>query len=218
MKILAITLRFFIAILLIPFAAAITQVLYKFIIQSWPSCFIFLAGVFGYTFVYPVFSKPLRGYVLGHELTHVLGVWLFRGKIHKMKVSRKGGVVKANKTNIWIKLAPYFFPIYTILVLGIYLLFSIAWDLNRIYGIFVFILGITWAFHFWMTIHILWQNQPDVRESGTLFSLVVIYVLNVLVLAGLFIFISPKLTIRNYFTANWQEINNCYLWIAQKLI
>lgn len=210
--------RLIIAVILIPAAFGITRVLYKFFMQSWSSCFIFLAGVLCYTLCYPVFKKPLRSYVLGHELTHVLGVWLFRGKIHKMKISRRGGVVKANKTNVWIRLAPYFFPIYTLIVLGLYFLFSIAWDLKTYYNVIIFILGLTWAFHIWMTIHILLQNQPDVKESGILFSLIIIYMLNLLILDVLFVFISPRLTIRDFLNVNWHNVRNCYLWIAHRLI
>lgn len=210
--------RFIVSIILIPAAVGMTKVLYKIFVDVWPSCFIFLLGVFSYTLIYPVFKKPLRSYVLGHELTHVLGVWLFRGRILAMRITERGGVVKADKVNMWIKLAPYFFPIYTFLILGIYLLFSIAWDLSRYHNILIFILGLTWAFHLWMTIHILWQNQPDVSDSGVLFSLVIIYAINLLILTFLLIFISPDLTVRDLLIVSWQKIRECYLWIAQKLV
>lgn len=210
--------RFIISLIIIPAAVGITQVLYGYFLRVWPSCFIFLVGVLCYTLVHPVFRKPLRSYVLGHELTHVLGVWLFRGRIHGLRINRRGGVVKADRTNIWIRLAPYFFPIYTVLVLGIWLLVSIAWDLSRYYSIVVFMLGLTWAFHLWMTMHILRQNQPDIRDSGIVFSLVFIYTLNLLILTFLIVFISPELTVRNFLTAGWQKIGECYLWIVQKLV
>lgn len=210
--------RLIISIVLIPAAVGITCLLYDYFLQVWPCLFIFLVGVLCYTLVYPVFRKPLRSYVLGHELTHVLGVWLFRGRIHGMKVSGKGGVVKADRANMWIKLAPYFFPIYTVLALGVWLLVSIAWDLSRYYSVVVFILGLTWAFHLWMTVHILWQSQPDIREMGVLFSLVIIYTLNLLILTFLVVFISPELTVRDFFTATWQKIGESYLWILQRLV
>ena len=211
-------IRFIISLILLPVTIGITRVLYEYFLRIWPSCFIFLVGVLSYTLVYPVFKKPLRSYVLGHELTHMLGVWLFRGRVYRMRVSDRGGMIRADRTNVWINLAPYFFPIYTVLVLGIYLLFSIVWDLSRYSSLVVFILGFTWAFHLWMTVHILWQNQPDIRDSGLLFSLVIIYTLNLLILTFLLVFISPELTMRHFLTASWEKIGVCYLWILQKLV
>lgn len=101
--------RCVLAIVLLPLAFGMSLGLYDTFVNVWPSCCIFLLGIISYTLIFPVFNKPLRSYILGHELTHVLSVWLFRGKIHKMSISRRGGVVKTDKTNIWIKLAPYFF-------------------------------------------------------------------------------------------------------------
>ena len=178
---------------------------------------MFLIGIISYTLIHPVFSKPLYSYVIGHELTHVIGVWLFRGRIHKLSISKHGGMVKADKTNILIKLLPYFFPIYTFLVLGIYLLLSIAWDFTGFANILAFVLGVTWAFHIWMTVYILRKNQPDVRDSGIIFSLVIIYLFNIIILSLLLVFISPELTFKNCFTCSLDKVRECYLWIIQKI-
>ena len=210
--------KFVIFLLLVPAAAGITIFVYNFFLKAYLSCLMFFTGVLLYTLIYPVFKKPMRAYVLGHELTHILGIWLFHGKIHEVKISGRGGMVRADKSNVWIRLLPYFFPIYTILVLGLYLLFSLGWDISRYFSIMVFALGITWGFHLWMTIHILWQNQPDIKQSGILFSLIIIYILNLLILAGLFVFISPELGVIDFFKGVWQEINDSYLWTLQKLI
>ncbi|HEX5790489.1 MAG TPA: hypothetical protein VFY13_05015, partial [Luteolibacter sp.] len=57
-------------------------------------------------------------YVLGHELTHVLFVLLFRGKVSGFHVSTSGGYITTNKTNLLIALSPYFVPFWS-LVLGV---------------------------------------------------------------------------------------------------
>ena len=206
--------RFIIAILLLPVAFGVTHVFFCYLKDGLSSCLLFVLGIASYTFIYPVFKKPLKSYVIGHELTHVLGVWLFRGRIHGFKISKNGGAVKANKTNMWIKLSPYFFPIYTIFVLCIYLLLAIVIDMSKYLNIIAYLLGVTWAFHLWMTLYILSKNQPDVNDQGIVFSTVVIYIINIAVLSSLFAFVSPELSIYEYFVSCWEKINNNYSWAA----
>ena len=67
-------------------------------------------------------------YVLGHELTHALWTWLFGGKVKKMKVSSSGGHVVISKTNFFIALAPYFFPLYAVIVVAVFATGHLIWD------------------------------------------------------------------------------------------
>ena len=55
-------------------------------------------------------------YVFGHELTHALWVWLMGGRVSRFRVGRDGGHIVTDKNNFWIALAPYFFPLYSLLV------------------------------------------------------------------------------------------------------
>ncbi|MCX7869556.1 MAG: hypothetical protein N2322_06345, partial [Terrimicrobiaceae bacterium] len=59
--------------------------------------------------------RPMWLYVFGHELTHALWVLALGGRVHEFRVTRAGGHVVADRTNTWIALAPYFFPIYSVL-------------------------------------------------------------------------------------------------------
>jgi hypothetical protein len=72
--------------------------------------------------------KPMWIYVFGHELTHALWTWLFGGQVKKMKVTSKGGHVVISKTNFVIALAPYFFPLYVVLVVGVFALGNLIWN------------------------------------------------------------------------------------------
>lgn len=201
-----------------PAAAGLTGVLIYYIKNFSLSYIPFLLGVLSYTLVYPVFKKPFFSYVVGHELSHVLGVWLFRGKVHSVKVGRHGGMVKTNKSNIWIALLPYFFPVYAILLLALYYLLAILWDMSRFFNFMVFLLGITWAFHVWMTLYIVKQNQPDIKYSGVLFSAVIIFTINVIILILLLTIISPELTMQKFIGQSVKMVQGSYLWILQKLI
>lgn len=197
-----------------PIALGFTSVLIACFKEFSPSYIPFVLGIVCYTLTYPVFRKPLSSYVIGHELTHVLGIWLSRGRVYSLRIGRQGGRVKTDKVNVWTSLLPYFFPIYTFLVLCIYLLLSILWDMNRYYNWFAFILGITWAFHIWMTIYVLRRNQPDVRYSGVLFSMVIIFTANIIILGLLLTVISPEIAIGDFIHQSWKA----YLWILKKLV
>jgi hypothetical protein len=122
-------------------------------------------------------------YVLGHELTHVVFVWICRGQVTDFHVSTQGGYITTNKTNLIIALSPYFVPFWAVvgaLVFGALRVFTKltpAWDLA-----FYALMGVTWTFHMVWTLWMLPRDQPDLKENGTLLSLVVIFLANLLVL------------------------------------
>lgn len=132
--------------------------------------------------IYFLLPRPIRTYVIGHELTHALWALMMGGRIGKMKVSKSGGHVELSKTNFLITLAPYFFPFYTVIVIGVYYLIGLVADVEpyRIWGLAA--VGLTWAFHVTFTISMLTEHQPDIQEHGRLFSYTVIYIANILVI------------------------------------
>ncbi len=125
-------------------------------------------------------------YVLGHELTHAIFVLLYRGKVTEFHVSANGGYITTNKTNLVIALSPYFVPFWAIVAAAFYgslrhfAGLSAEWD-RALYAL----LGLTWTFHMVWTLWMIPRDQPDLKENGTYLSLVVIYLANLLVLAGL---------------------------------
>lgn len=125
-------------------------------------------------------------YVLGHELTHALCVWCFLGRVTGFSASVEGGYITTTKTNLIIALSPYFMPFWAVVVSVVYALvrhfagLSAGWDLLY-YGL----LGVTWTFHMVWTLWMLPRDQPDLKEHGTFFSLVLIYLVNLLLLVGL---------------------------------
>ncbi len=125
-------------------------------------------------------------YVLGHELTHAIFVLLYRGKVTEFHVSADGGYITTNKTNLIIALSPYFVPFWAVVAAAFYgslrhfAGLSQEWD-RALYGL----LGFTWTFHMVWTLWMIPRDQPDLKENGTYLSLVVIYLANLLVLAGL---------------------------------
>jgi hypothetical protein len=128
----------------------------------------------------------LIAYVLGHELTHAVFVLLHLGKVSKIHVSREGGFILTNKSNLVIALSPYFVPFWS--VVG-----ALSYGIARYYAgpspaldrTFFAAMGLTWTFHMVWTLWMIPRDQPDLRENGTFLSLVVIYMANLLVLAAL---------------------------------
>lgn len=133
-----------------------------------------------------VAPDPVRLYVLGHELTHAAWGLMFGAKVSDLKVGVKGGSVKLTKTNVWITLAPYFFPFWTIVVVLLALAVRAAMHFAAPGASFpapwawTFTVGFTWCFHLCFTIRSLMQTQPDVEEYGRVFSWTLIAACNLL--------------------------------------
>ncbi len=161
-------------------------------------CWFFGMGVVMWVIVFFSLPPPLVIYVFGHELTHALWVWMMGGRVTDFHVSRTGGHIVSDKHNFWIALAPYFFPLYSIAVIGAYgagALFTNMEPYHRwLYGL----IGATWAFHMTFTVWMIPKGQTDLSYYGTFFSLVIIYLMNLGVLTVLLIIASPHVTWRGF--------------------
>jgi hypothetical protein len=154
-------------------------------------------------------------YVLGHELTHALWTWLFGGEVKKIKVRSSGGHVLISKTNFVIALAPYFFPLYAVIVITVFALGNFLWNWHGYLVWFHLLLGAAYAFHISLTIHVLQTHQSDITDQGYLFSAVVIFLGNVCVL----LFGIPLLTRRpeifKIFSLWCAETGKVFQWLHQ---
>lgn len=181
-------IRFFLGILLIPFCVAATQTVRSLIVLTQPLCVNAIppsawalgGGFFLWLFIFFTLPRPARTYVLAHELTHVLWASIMGAKVFHMRISRESGSVTLSKSNFLITLAPYFFPLYTIITIIGYYVLSIFLEVEAYYLYWLALVGLTWGFHFTFTISTLLQHQSDIQECGRLFSLAVVYLLNVL--------------------------------------
>ncbi|MGB6220826.1 hypothetical protein [Haloferula sp.] len=138
-------------------------------------------------------------YVLGHELTHIVFIWMFRGKVSDWGVSVDGGYVTTDKSNIVIALAPYFVPLWAALVVAVFAAVGYFVDLpdaamKCLFGL----LGFCWAFHLLWTLWMIPRDQPDLRENGTFLSLTIIYLANLLILVGLMCLASDDMGFRGF--------------------
>ncbi len=141
--------------------------------------YYFLAGGIAYLALHFVFRKPILTYVFGHELTHAFFAMLFGGSIKSFQASERGGQVSVTKSNFVITLAPYFFPLYTFLVLVLYLVAG-SEPARSTGAVLIFFAGATFCFHLVLTVVFLQADQKDIREQGAVFSYPLIYLFNVL--------------------------------------
>ena len=176
-------IKLIIAILLLPICGGAAMALLKVLhaCGSADTTWIpLLAGAACWIVIFFLLPKPMWIYVFGHELTHVLWTWLFGGQVKKMKVTSKGGHVIISKTNFVIALAPYFFPLYVVLVVGMFALGHFIWGWHLVW--FHLCVGAAYAFHLTLTFHVLQTQQSDITSQGYLFSAAIIFLGNVCVL------------------------------------
>jgi len=142
--------------------------------------------------------RPVLLYVFGHELTHAIWVWMMGGRVSRFRVGRDGGSIETDTNNFLISLAPYFFPIYSILLIIVYGALSPFVDLWPYRRLLFALLGVTWCFHLSFTLWMIPKGQSDLRQHGTFFSLMVILLFNLVLLTGLLIVASPQVGWRGF--------------------
>ncbi|HEX4085781.1 MAG TPA: hypothetical protein VHY22_12785 [Chthoniobacteraceae bacterium] len=168
--------------------------------QFWLSeeCWFFSLGALLWIIAFFGLPRPLVIYVFGHELTHAIWVWIMGGRVSAFRVSSEGGHIISDKHNFWIALAPYFFPLYSILVIAVWGACSFHWSLEPYHRWLYALIGVTWAFHVSFTLWMIPKGQTDLTYYGTFFSLVIIYLMNLAVLTLLLIVATPHVTWRAF--------------------
>lgn len=168
-------------------------------------------------------GRPTYLYVWSHEATHALATWLCLGRVHEFRVTREGGHIVTNKNNLLIALSPYFIPLYALIVAFVFWLVGSYVDLRTPFElplsvmprlswqrIGYLILGLTWGFHITFTIWMIAKDQPDLRDNGTVFSLNVIILANLLLLSLLLIQASP--------TISWVDFFDRWMHAAHRIL
>src|SRR5215831_1185270 len=174
-----------VAIFLLPACVGAASALWKAVRASGSADTIWVATLSGaacWLAIYLLLPKPMWVYVLGHELTHAVWTWLLGGRVKRFKASSEGGHVVVTKSNFLIALAPYFFPLYAVLVVLIFVAGHWLWNWRNYLVWFHLLLGAAYGFHVTLTWHILKSEQSDISDQGYLFSAVVIFLGNAVVL------------------------------------
>lgn len=212
--------KFLVGVSLIPFVLAsvytYSRFFFEFAIKSFLSHWSFWVGIL----VYPIFQgfiyKPVQLYVIEHELTHALFAILSGGKIRKLSLKKESGSVVVDKTNAVITLSPYFFPLYAV---SFFLLWKLASQFySELYSyitIFYLVAGFLLSFHFFMTSKAILHGQSDLKHSGTIFSLVIIFILYIFVSVFFLRFLfggeSSVVELKTFFRELWNNTEFVYV-------
>ncbi len=215
-------LKFVIAVFLLPICAVLSQTFFTVFAraavarQLWAAeeFWFFSLGAVLWLIAFFGLPRPIVLYVFGHELTHALWVLIMGGRVSRFRVGREGGHIITNRTNFWIALAPYFFPLYSILAIAIYGVLSLFYNMQPYGRLLYAIVGASWAFHFTFTCWMIPKSQTDLKDHGTFFSLVVIYLMNLLLLSVMLILASPQITFASFGADLVTNISNFSTWVV----
>jgi hypothetical protein len=215
-------LKFVIAIFLLPICAVLSQTFFTAFARAavaqrlWAGegFWFFSLGAVLWLIAFFGLPRPILVYVFGHELTHAFWVLIMGGRVSQFRVGREGGHIITNRTNFWIALAPYFFPLYSILAIAAYGISSLFFNVQPYGRLLYAVIGITWAFHFTFTCWMVPKSQTDLRDQGTFFSLVVIYLMNLMLLSAMLVLASSHITFASFGADLATNIGNFSHWIV----
>ena len=214
--------KFVFAIFLLPACAILSQTFFTAFARAtvtqrlWAGeeFWFFSLGAVLWLIAFVGLPRPIVIYVFGHELTHALWVLLLGGRVSRFRVGRDGGHVVTDRNNFWIALAPYFFPLYSILAIATYGVLSLFLDTQPYGRLLYAVIGATWAFHFTFTCWMIPKNQTDLSDQGTFFSLVVIYLMNLILLSVMLVLASPQITFTGFGADLLTNIGNFSHWVV----
>jgi len=178
---------------------------------------IFLWGVLAYVILHLFIHKPRYVYTLGHEMTHVLATWLSGGGVKSFNVSKDGGAVETTKTNSFITLSPYFVPTYTLIISFLYFVIPFFISTPNLRNAYFFCAGFSLSLHLIFTAEVLKIKQPDILKTGYLFSMVVIYIINIMLVAFLISLLFEGVSFEAFFYGTYLKAKAIYVSIIKQL-
>ena len=198
--------KFVVAIFLLPLCAILSQTFFTVFARAtvtqrlWAGeeFWFFSLGAILWLIAFYGLPRPMLVYVFGHELTHALWVWLMGGRVSRFRFGREGGHIVTDRHNFWIALAPYFFPLYSLIVLAVYGTLSLFFEMQPYGRLLYGLVGATWSFHFTFTCWMIPKKQTDLTDQGTFFSLVVIYLMNLSLLSVMLVLASAEITFADF--------------------
>jgi len=222
--------KFIVALFLLPLVWVLTKTfletlgfsLYHGLLTT-PGCLFFLAGIVLWIIAFWLLPRSwlVWPYVYGHECTHAIWVKFFGGRVEEnFYVSTEGGHIMSDRVNTWIALAPYFFPVYSLIVISIYGVASLLIDMTPFEWVMFLLLGFTWAFHLTFTCLFVFQGQPDVHYGGTFFSIIIIYAINLVLVTLVLLRSAPYVSTTAFleqFVSNLAELIDQLEWIVGRL-
>jgi len=179
--------------------------------------YFLFGGVLVYCVIHYLSHKPMFLYTFGHEAVHAIAAILSGGKVRSFHASENGGSVATTKTSTLIELAPYVVPFYTLL-----LLFFIPVVKSKLGALvlswYIGLVGFALGMHIMMTLETMKVRQPDIVKSGYLFSVVLIYLVNIAVVVALTGLFSSGIGFLSYLKYSIIISKNVYIGLWQAFV
>ena len=195
--------KFVVAIFLLPLCAILSQTFFTVFARAtvtqrlWAGeeFWFFSLGAVLWLIAFFGLPRPMLVYVFGHELTHALWVLLMGGRVSRFRVGREGGHIVTDREQFLDRARALFFPALQHHRHRGFTACSVCFSTcNRTAGCSTRLIGATWAFHFTFTCWMIPKKQTDLTDHGTFFSLVVIYLMNLLLLSVMLVLASSQIT------------------------
>jgi len=156
-----------------------------------------------FTILYFVLLKSVMKFwqVFTHELTHVFFALITFNRIEGFTVSFSGGVTSYKGRSNWlIRLGPYIFPLFSFLFIILSLLISQSYKLY-----FYHLISISYIAYLITLFQHFSFKEPDIRDSGCVFSSIVVLIINLIILVFIILFLQDdldafQLLIKNIFS------------------
>ena len=147
----------------------------------------FIIGFSGFIPLWFFYMKDKHFYsTFEHELTHLLvGLIFLKKPAHFTVTSHSGGETGLYGGNFIITLAPYFLPTLAFIMLPFYLIINKEFQLQ-----FMAVFGFIVSYHVFSTIQEFSYSQPDITNSGKVFSTLFLIFANILVYGYILMFIA----------------------------
>ena len=143
---------------------------------------MFAMGMMVWLAVFLLLKPSARSYVIAHECSHLLAAWFSGVKAGHLHVGKDSGSVQVARSTIWIALAPYMIPFYSLILLLGHILASLWWDPAAWLPFLPPALGFTWCFHLTFTLQALSVGQSDLKPYGWIGALPLILLANLLLM------------------------------------
>ena len=141
-----------------------------------------IGGFLSGCLIFSLISRFTRLYVFGHELAHWIFAKIFLRETRNFKAASDHGAVEIQNPNIWIALAPYFYPTFTVLWIPSWFIFRhFSEHIPYPNEIYFAVLSFSWSYHFILTIYALRREQSDITRYGKPLSFSLITLINLIV-------------------------------------
>ena len=148
---------------------------------------------------------------------HVLATWISGGGVKSFKVEKTGGAVETTKNNVFISLSPYFIPTYTLIFSILYFILPLFFKIEGLKSIYFFAAGFSLALHLIFTADVLRRDQPDIINTGYIFSLVVIYIANIILIGTVLGLLFEGMSIEKFFSNSFIHSKAIYVQAFKQL-